>query len=936
MNEIQYLGEHLWVGKIGHLCIILGFVASLFTAFTYYEATQTNGTENSNGWRLLGRIGWAIHGVCVFVLFGVILYAMSQFYYEYQYVQAHVSDDLPMRYILSAFWEGQEGSFMLWMMWHVVLGTVVWRKDYKWEAPVLAIVVLINAVIFSMLLGVHIGIGETIYKIGANPTLLLRDVLALPIFSNADYTSLITGNGLNPLLQNYWMTIHPPMLFMGFASTAFPFAFAIAGLWTGDHKGWLKPATSWSLFSAGVLGTGILMGAIWAYEALSFGGYWAWDPVENASLVPWMLLVAGVHTHMIARNSGYAIRSTYLFYILTFVFILYSTYLTRSGVLGETSVHAFTEMGLGYQLVFFVLFFFLLGIGLYLYRYKSIPAPIKEEQINSREFWMFIGSLVLMFGGFLIISSTSLPVYNKIASYFNPDYVGRVIEDDIAHYNKFQLWIAVFIAIISSVSIFLRYGNKQRKWSKIFTHIFIALLLAAVLTYILTYWISYSGAWQYVALTFFGLFAMVANIDYLFTQTKKSMKLASSAISHFGFGAMMLGIITSGLNQSFISNNPFVFGETMDDEAKKRSIVLIKGEPLYSEGHFITWESDTLIDNTRHYDINFKKIDEDRNVLDEWNLRPNAVYANDFSKISAFNPDTRHKFHEDIFTCILNLSPPMMSQEQLKEMEDTLVYNTYFANIGDTIRGIENEIVIQGLSYEPKHPEYDPEDNDFGVSLVATFHNKEAKKDSTIETALGLRGPLVYKYPEKIESFGVRVRPADTLMNMIFPIESELVYKNYKTKQGGKFEVEGTTIELVELNNKPEKSSYQPEKGDIAIEARLKVTRDGISYPATPIYVIRGNLPMSIKHYIPQTGTHIRFSSIDPVKETFSFKVAQRTEELPPLAIEVAEQVTRSDLLLLEAKIFPGINIFWSGTIMMMIGFLMAWLVRLFSKKRES
>ena len=490
MNEIQYLGEHLWVGTVGHMSIILGFVASLFTAFTYYRSTQTQGTEPSDDWRTLGRIGWMVHSVCVFSLFGVILYAMSQYYYEYQYVQAHVSDDLPMRYILSAFWEGQEGSFMLWMIWHAVLGMFVWRRDYKWESPVLAVVVLINAVIFSMLLGLYIDFGDTVFKIGANPTLLLRNVLELPLFMNADYTSLITGNGLNPLLQNYWMTIHPPMLFLGFASTAFPFAFAIAGLWTGDHKGWLKPATNWSLFSAGVLGTGILMGAIWAYEALSFGGYWAWDPVENASLVPWMLLVAGVHTHLIARNSGYAIRSTYLFYILTFVFILYSTYLTRSGVLGETSVHAFTEMGLGYQLVFFVLFFLLLGIVLYIYRYKSIPAPEKEENIKSREFWMFIGSLVLMFGGFLIISSTSLPVFNKIATYFNEDYIGRVIEDPIEHFNKFQLWIAVFISILSSVAVYLRYGSKQRKWSRITKHILIAAVIAAVLTYLLTFWIS--------------------------------------------------------------------------------------------------------------------------------------------------------------------------------------------------------------------------------------------------------------------------------------------------------------------------------------------------------------------------------------------------------------------------------------------------------------
>ena len=136
-----------------------------------------------------------------------------------------------------------------------------------------------------------------------------------PIFSTADYLSLIEGRGLSPLLQNYWMTIHPPVLFLGFASTAIPFGFALGGLLTKDHKGWLRPALRWSLFSAFFLGTGILMGAAWAYEALGFGGYWAWDPVENAVFVPWIILVAGIHTNLVALNTGYSIRTLSLIHI---------------------------------------------------------------------------------------------------------------------------------------------------------------------------------------------------------------------------------------------------------------------------------------------------------------------------------------------------------------------------------------------------------------------------------------------------------------------------------------------------------------------------------------------------------------------------------------------------------------------------------------------
>ena len=276
----------------------------------------------------MGRVGFGIHSIALFSIIAMLFYVMVNKYYEYSYAQAHVSDDLPMQYILSAFWEGQEGSFLLWMFWHIILGWVVIARGKMWESSVLLFVGLAEVVLASMLLGLHIEIGDFIYKVGSNPTTLLRDIFEAPIFEKADYVEVISGTGLNPLLQNYWMTIHPPVLFLGFASVTFPFAYAAAGLYTGQHREWLHPGLKWGLFSAGFLGTGILMGSAWAYEALTFGGYWAWDPVENMSLVPWLVLVGGIHANLIARSTGRAIRSTYIYYCLAFVLILYSTYLT--------------------------------------------------------------------------------------------------------------------------------------------------------------------------------------------------------------------------------------------------------------------------------------------------------------------------------------------------------------------------------------------------------------------------------------------------------------------------------------------------------------------------------------------------------------------------------------------------------------------------------
>ncbi len=157
-------------------------------------------------------------------------------------------------------------------------------------------------------------VGITVFgiKIGSNPFVLLRNEVPGEIFSRPEYLNMIRdGNDLNPLLQNYWMVIHPPVLFLGFASTLIPFAFAIGGLWTKRFGDWVNDALPWALFSGGIFGLGIMMGAAWAYESLTFGGYWAWDPVENASLVPWLVLVSGIHTLLIYRHTGHSLRATY-------------------------------------------------------------------------------------------------------------------------------------------------------------------------------------------------------------------------------------------------------------------------------------------------------------------------------------------------------------------------------------------------------------------------------------------------------------------------------------------------------------------------------------------------------------------------------------------------------------------------------------------------
>ena len=341
---MKFEGEHLLPGQLGHLFVLFAFTASIIATIAFFIAGRKTDLAEKNSWLRFARGAFFIQTGAVILIFASIFYICSHHYFEYMYAYKHASKELESKYLLACIWEGQEGSFLLWTIWHSILGCIIIFKNrnakiINWEAPVMTVISLAQFFLLLMILGIYFsGI-----RIGSSPFTLTRNEIAGPIFGQANYLSFIKdGIGLNPLLRNYWMVIHPPVLFLGFASTIIPFAYAYAGLQTKKYGEWVKVALPWALISACVLGVGIMMGGKWAYESLSFGGYWAWDPVENASLVPWLILIAGLHTMVIYKATGHSLKASYIFAILTFIFILYSTFLTRTGILGDTSVHAFT------------------------------------------------------------------------------------------------------------------------------------------------------------------------------------------------------------------------------------------------------------------------------------------------------------------------------------------------------------------------------------------------------------------------------------------------------------------------------------------------------------------------------------------------------------------------------------------------------------------
>jgi len=917
MEEIQYLGEHLLPGQIGRFAIVLGFVASIVSAIAYFSY-----------WKNIGRWSFGTHSISILTVISVIFYIMIQRYYEYQYVWAHVSDELPLRYIASAFWEGQEGSFLLWMFWNIVLSAILVFQKGKWEAPVVGTVMVVQILINSMLLGIYI---TPDFKLGSNPLLLLRDTMEAPIFNNADYLSLIKGNGLNPLLQNYWMTIHPPTLFLGFASTAIPFGFAIGGLLSNDHNGWLKPVLPWALFSGSVLGIGILMGGAWAYEALTFGGYWAWDPVENMSLVPWLILVAGIHTNLISKSTGYSIKSTYFLYLLSFILIVYSTFLTRSGILGETSVHAFTEMGLEGQLLLFLGIVTLVPLIIFISKYKKIDSPEKEEAAFSREFWMFIGSLVLIFSAILITVSTSLPVYNKIRQFFEPGFVGEVITDPIPHYNKYQIWIAVFISLLSGFGLFLRYKEQDlgRRIKILGKWLGISLGAAVGLTFLASLWIE-TFFWQYTLLLFSGIFALTTNLLYWGWALKFKIKTAASVVSHTGFGLMIVGVIASGLNQQIITSNSFLMDGLIegDEKALRNNVLLFKNNPIQIKDYEVTYTHDTLDVYTRTYFIDFKKIDGE----EKFTLSPNILYEKDFSKIAAYNPSTRRYLNKDIFSSITALPQVEMDFNARKKKEDQLKYKGYTLRFeepfqfSDTVYlddldsfQIKNfTVLLKGVDRNPTHPDYQYESGDVPIGLdLEIMKDEEPGQVYSAKPLIVIRGQLLYGYPVQINEINTKIKLPENILDLVFEGEELLSYKDIELVPGQKIVFEGHNIEFKGFNKSPKHPYYKEEKDDVAASSVLIIDD---KFSVSPVFLIRDGQSFNIKEQIDEIGLHLRLVKINPEKGSAILSLAKSSIQNRSYPVEIATDSLRYDYIVLEAKVFPGINFFWLGSTMMMLG----------------
>jgi len=987
---MQFISENKFIGDLGHFFVVLAFATTLMSAISYFISITKNSSEEDS-WIKLGRIGFRIHSIAVFGIIGTLLAMLINGNYEYSYIHSHTNSQMPTRYIAVAFWGGQQGSMILWAFWHVVLGLIVQWRSKKWEAPVIGIFALVQVFVTAMLLGVHF-MG---YKLGISPFVLERigDPGFGPYWSLIpDYKTFdpyfVDGTGLVPALQNYWMIIHPPTLFLGFASTLVPFAFALGGLIKKDYYGWIKPALPWTFFGIMILGTGILMGGAWAYESLSFGGFWAWDPVENASLVPWLIFVGAGHLMLIAKNKKQYLYLGIVMTFASFLLILYSTFLTRSGILGDSSVHSFTGDGMTEELSFLIFFFvwfsfhwllpnkklrvyfsgFNLVVLLFIFLFYSSlstnvsaldirvmgvvfpiyiigliafiivgysKSPLRqdtEEHLWSREFWMFIGAVVLTLSAAHVTINTSIPVFNKIFG-SNIAPVDEIERNNF--YNKWQIPFAFVVTLVLSYGQYLNYKKTDVKFA--FQRIARSLILSILLTALIGWGLQFQkDSLPHWGLLFASLFAILGNLDYIIKVLRGKMNHAGASIAHMGFGLMMLGTLLSNYKQQIISyQHPpellrIAFANRSAEEQKEKlkdfeNTIFFRNDTTYMNEYFVCYKNKYREGLHIYYEMDyfevlpkeFKKGDQVRyrgkvftanesytsgNImfnadkehwtqnyipsakeyhrLPEWigfepgkklfSIAPHVQLNTNKQQGNMPEPGTKHYLAKDIFTHLRGMD----MRDGLNKYRESYSVDQTFTKDSLMSKDWRFNILFDSIYPVPYSEEHGikPEDNAVAIRMLLF-----EKKDT------------FWVYPKMIEPIVLR-------KDMEVPIDIEV--PEFKTKIGFRdFSAVDQTIEKI-------RKEY--EQNLIGLKDELKLMNK------------TGDTSQNIKKSMLYTVWKDSMLH-EVIKDTSQLA---KTKQLQKGEFSIA--ITNEDNVLMKAIVFPYINILWLGCFIMIIGSIMA------------
>jgi cytochrome c-type biogenesis protein CcmF len=487
--------------NLGYVLTWITFVAALGSAaaFLLWGRGRTE-------FALPAKILYAVQALGLVALGAWLMRLFVTHDFRYGYVANYSSRNMDFRYVFSSFWGGQEGTFLMWAIFSTLLAALMLRAKSR---------IVPTAMFFAQWAPIFLLFILTVQS-------PFRMLAAAPP----------DGAGLNPLLQDPWMTIHPPMLFLGYSSLIIPFALAMSTLVHRDVPAWLRVTPPFVLLSTVILGTGFTMGGLWAYKVLGWGGFWGWDPVENASLVPWLFNMALLHGLLVQRATGALGRTTLFLGITSYLFVLYGSFLTRSGVLADFSVHSFVDLGLSGYLLAFMGFFIVTGYGAWLLRSQAFARPDAQLGGYSREFALWLGMLVFSLMAVLTMAGTSAPLLSRL--FGEP---GNVATE---YYGKVNGPLGLLVCLLVALGPLAR-------WRQEAPHGLFRAARPALITGIVAAVAAGVAGMRdpmNLALVFGALFALTANVQIVVRAARRGLSYAAGYVSHLGFAIMLLGVLT--------------------------------------------------------------------------------------------------------------------------------------------------------------------------------------------------------------------------------------------------------------------------------------------------------------------------------------------------------------------------------------------------------
>ncbi|HSL93727.1 MAG TPA: cytochrome c biogenesis protein CcsA [Bacillota bacterium] len=521
--------------NIGSLSLYLAFIAALVAAFL----AVWNPGRTLPGLRRIARAAATVHSLSLLFASAVLLRALMAGDFSFRYVYSHTDSALAWPYKLSAFWAGPQGSLLFWALGGgLALAILAWLRRSREGADFVSATMALSQSFLLWLLVVD------------SPFQLMLNVP-------------LDGRGINALLLNPWMTIHPPVILLGYALLAIPMAYAVSALLEGDYAKGLYAALPWALLSWVLLGAGILIGGVWAYQVLGWGGYWAWDPVENSSLVPWLTAGALIHGLLIQKRRGNVLRANHFLAITTYLLVLVATFVTRSGLLADFSVHAFAESPITRSLLTYILSFSVLGFGLLSWHFPRMGTSdiANGEHLMTRANIFGTGMGLLGASSGLILLGTLAPIVTGL--YGIPATV------DASFYTTTNGPISLFLMGLIGLSMLLRRDKIERREAEeqmMWPSIGMAVALVAAFAL---------GVRDFRHLLFLavGVVALILNVVRMWDVLRqRGLRFVGGHVAHVGLILILVG---------FLFSSAYV---------KENFVLLSEGRPTEELGYTFLWE----------------------------------------------------------------------------------------------------------------------------------------------------------------------------------------------------------------------------------------------------------------------------------------------------------------------------------------------------------